>query len=707
MLSEAEKKQIYDLKAQGYTSDQIKGFIGGKRLGRDSTISRAQLTEKETSFSLSPETQGDIQEMGQGFVGAFGADRERQAQIQQLRASGQQGSLSSTLQSLGSTGTAVAEAAGEIGLGIGKLFLTQQQEEATAQQVQGAVSEIVRRSMAGEQVPSAISTYQNLSPEAQRNIRAILGIAEGVGTATGILGAFSKAKSLIPKRVKGEPTISAPSEPTIKVAETPYAPFGGTMGDFITNARIQLSDVDPRVRTVLENQQNADKVNAYFSQAEKAALDPSIPMATQLAAQNAENAYRAIGDMKNLVGEAKREALGVIANDRVPNNVPGRAIDSVKAGISERFGVEIDQFGNITQTAGRMATIDQQSQKLIGQYVTMLRQLGPNPTAQQLDDFVDAAQNMLYKQSSPNLFEIADEPVIAFLKQETGKVNGELKTAVDEALKAKGIDPIYATFNERWQLLNDIEGRLSKRLGTEGDKGASLMKSLFSPQTGEPTRRLFEQIKNETGIDLFEDATLAKFAMESVGDTRSKSLLQSLDEGARDVAQLDLTKPGTWYNFLRERADLDGKSLANAIIEQTKKNPALVGSVGAGSAYYLTADEDTSMTPLIAIAGITVGAGATRKEVANRLAKNLDDATVGELQDFSTVIKDKLVISGKDGNLTFKASDTMTEDEVKNAFMAGLRFVEYDGDVTALLEQKRPGDIAKFYDEVIEEFETK
>ena len=53
------------------------------------------------------------------------------------------------------------------------------------------------------------------------------------------------------------------------------------------------------------------------------------------------------------------------------------------------------------------------------------------------------------------------------------------------------------------------------------------MKRFFSPSDAN-TKLLFEDIKNQTGIDLAKDVTLAKFVMDSVGDIRQQSLLEKI-----------------------------------------------------------------------------------------------------------------------------------------------------------------------------------
>ena len=82
----------------------------------------------------------------------------------------------------------------------------------------------------------------------------------------------------------------------------------------------------------------------------------------------------------------------------------------------------------------------------------------------------------------------------------------------------------YKEANAAYSETRDIYDTLSKALGTDANKGAALMKQLFSP-AGAMARNLFADIKRLTGIDLVNEATLAKNAMETAGDVRQKSLL--------------------------------------------------------------------------------------------------------------------------------------------------------------------------------------
>ena len=404
---------------------------------------------------------------------------------------------------------------------------------------------------------TGVSTYTPSDLGAvEEGLQIASGLGEIAGTITGAQGVVTSTGALGSVTRRVNQSISIPKLSAPRVSE------------LITKYRTQLSDIDPRYENVLKNQTDPNKTMAYFDQAEKAAANTDAPMATKIASDRAVEAFEIIDSKLAEVGSAKGQLLDSIESTKIPGNIPGGAIDNIKTTVGQRFGIEIDNKGNVTQARGRVASVDSKSQKLISEYVTELRALGQSPSARQLDDFVDAMQRKLYKQSSPNLFEVADEPVIAFLKQQTGDINTQLKTNVDRITGTTDGQLSYSALNEQYSSMIDMSNNLNKRLGVEGDKGASLMKSIFSPQTGEPTRRLFQQIKDETGIDLFEEATLAKFAMESVGDPRSQSLLQQIDALSGDVSTLNLMEPGSWINFIRERADLDGRELAEAIITQ-------------------------------------------------------------------------------------------------------------------------------------------
>jgi hypothetical protein len=88
--------------------------------------------------------------------------------------------------------------------------------------------------------------------------------------------------------------------------------------------------------------------------------------------------------------------------------------------------------------------------------------------------------------------------------------------------------PTYAKLNDEYSRLIDIRNELNSKLGADGEKGGALMKRVFSPSDAN-TKELFASVKNETGIDLTNEATLARYVMDVMGDARQKSMLKQLD----------------------------------------------------------------------------------------------------------------------------------------------------------------------------------
>ena len=335
-----------------------------------------------------------------------------------------------------------------------------------------------------------------------------------------------------------------------------------TQGNFLTkavdDARFQLSDIDPQVETVLKRS-NFDEVNTYFQQARNAKIDPAKSTPLEIAGNKAESAYDAIDTARRKAVDGKKAILAEVADNKVSGNTINEVMSGSIQRINEKFGAKVDAKGNIVQDKGRTMTLDETDQKLVSEYVSRLNSLGVSPTVKQVDDFVDWAQGQLYKQSKTvSKLDSASDPVIRELQQTTGDLNARLKNQVGNG---------YGEVNARISNLIELQDELSRALGADARKGGGLMKTLFSP-TGGNTRNIFQQIADETGIDLFKEATLAKYAMESVGDVRQASLLKQLDIAVQSASELDLTKPMSIVKWLKERGDMDGQELANEIIRR-------------------------------------------------------------------------------------------------------------------------------------------
>lgn len=398
------------------------------------------------------------------------------------------------------------------------------------------------------------------------------GIPSDILDSLNLLGVTAVAKSGAAKSIKT--SLLSKTDDVIKRGDDAvksYATAGGSLVDrlkapikqTVERGRLELSDLDPQVATVLRKS-NADEVNKYFQYAQNAVKDPAKPTPFEIVGTQAEKAFDLNKVSINKAAAAKKRILEEAGDKTIEAGKLSEIKSSSLNQIGQKFGADLTDLEDIKQLEGRFSQLDKADEKLLVEFFTKLDSLGDTPTLRQIDDFVDWSQSQLYKQSkSLSKLEVANDAMVAELKQITGKINGALKDGVGNG---------YAEVNGRISNLLNLQDEISSALGADARKGAGFVKRLFSP-TGGNTREIFEQIKKETGIDLVKEATLAKFAMENVGDVRQRSLLQSLDIAVKDAAEIDLARPGTIANFLREKADLDGQALANAFLRELKRNP--------------------------------------------------------------------------------------------------------------------------------------
>lgn len=392
-----------------------------------------------------------------------------------------------------------------------------------------------------------------------------LGVSAGLSEITGnILGAEGMSTGLL-RTVNttnrfARQAFNASDDVLARIkAANPVTKQGNFLSNAVNDTRYKLSDVDPQVETVLKRS-NYDEVNTYFQQARNAKADPSKSTPLEIAGTKAEEAYDAIDEARKNAISGKKAILAEVADQRVPGNTLNETMSAGIQRMGERFGVKVDANGTISPIKGRTSTLDAKDAKLISDYYSKLNAMGVSPTVKQVDDFVDWAQGQLYKQEKTlSKLDVASDPVIRELQKTTGDLNTRLKGIVGNG---------YGEVNARISDLITLQDELSRALGADARKGGGLMKTLFSP-TGGNTRSIFNRIQQETGIDLFKEATLAKYAMESVDDVRQASLLKQLDVAVQTAAELDLTKPMSIYKWLKERGDMDGQELANEIIKRS------------------------------------------------------------------------------------------------------------------------------------------
>lgn len=261
-----------------------------------------------------------------------------------------------------------------------------------------------------------------------------------------------------------------------------------------------------------------EKFNRYLKQAQKAVSNPSQPTPLDIAGRKAEEALNILKQKMGKQGGLKSGVINEIGSRKIGGLTQVK--QNLQKTLKERIGVSLSDDA-IKNARGRISKIslDPADNKLIKDVYRKLGELKFSDSIQKADDMVDAIQDLLYKRQK-NVAIPVNSQVEAILKQSIGELNKMVKKAAGKTYRKSNLK--YSNFK---YLFDD----LNKALGKDSSKGGSLMKRVFSPTDG-GTKKLFAGIKKATGIDLVEEAALAKHVMEIAGDPRGNNLLELLKQ---------------------------------------------------------------------------------------------------------------------------------------------------------------------------------
>lgn len=395
-----------------------------------------------------------------------------------------------------------------------------------------------------EAAPAAAEAAGNLSHD------AIEGVSNSVKGAT--FGILDKAKDLA----------TPEASPTMK-----------TLIDRVKTDPVQSKNV-------------ADNFKNYIKTAQTAVKETGAPQPSDIAGNQFKTAMTTLGKKMNEAGEGMKTALKPIASAKASgvNDI----MEYLKNQTADRLGSEytpmsessnsdlmkgmsfaqrekylndiIDgktpspfgegEKGVFQDAPGRNMTVkDGADLKKLADLHETLNQLGDSPTVQQLHDVVQRWQEDLYKSSKPGATPM-DSKIKGLMKQVGGQLNAKAKDTASAAEKLQGIEPgTYADAKAKYASLADLNENMSRRLGGNFKNAGSLIKRIFTPQNGD-LNKYIKGLEKETGVPIFDHATLAKYASQLAGDTRMNSLLDKPLESAqhvegflKSIMNVDITKP--------------------------------------------------------------------------------------------------------------------------------------------------------------------
>lgn len=414
-----------------------------------------------------------------------------------------------------------AEDTGKFGYNIGS--------EGTAAAPLGIAGKIPNALMAGSQIyegATGLKEAQNSEDYVNAGLQLGVGLIGAKGAKTGKGKIFNPEvtkpiKSAIVEKIPQSKYVVKPVESIVKPSIEKTKNLVNKTGEKVGDA---ISPIEKNVQTELTKSsipkaQRIENYDRYINQAEKAKIDNSQSTPLELAGSRGEEALGKLKEQLNAAGQ-KKEVVLQKHGEKVVITQP--SFQKFGEMLEKRLGTTIDKNNNFIDAKGRksLVTNSVSDKKLVTKVFDTLRDLGTKPTLQEVNDAIDSIQGELYKGKT-----VGVEPI-------SGKTEAVVKEVVSDLNnRAKDVGgDAYKQANAEYSTKREIYDTLNKALGVEGNRGAALMKQLFSP-SGTMPRKLFTAIKEATGIDLVNEATLAKFAMESVGDMRQASLLNEVLRG--------------------------------------------------------------------------------------------------------------------------------------------------------------------------------
>lgn len=468
------QKKIQQARKAGYSDEQIQKFLGTR--GEDTSLVSQAMT-------VSPPTKDVSSRLAE--VGTSAVEKASQAIQGQGEFAGQ------------SAIRRGAEATAEIANVLPKaaVELLPEQARSGIAKVGEAFSGVVNfLSDKISDIPF-VQKFVEKFPDAAKALEEVLGTTQAGGEIAGdILGAQGLKTG-----------VSKTAQVTSDIVGNSIESASKLAGQSLSQAKSWVQQpLKASVETVLK-ETPTQKFDDYVTLAKKATENNKNTTPLEFAGTKAQEALDQIQRKLSTIGQNKSSVLDASVGRKPMGNI-------------------VVKFRQDLQNALKGKTSVEGNTKVYKDILTEAEKLGPNPSAIQVDKFIDFAQDRIYSAKRDLTVPVTDD-VEAILRPIVGKLNESLKAQLPDS---------YRNLNSRYAELVQTRNELNTKLGAEGEKGGALMKRVFSPSDAN-TKKLFADVLDETGIDLVNEATLARYIMDVLGDARQKSMLEQLN--------LQATKP--------------------------------------------------------------------------------------------------------------------------------------------------------------------
>lgn len=455
-----------------------------------------------------------------------------------------------------------ARAFGQAVMTIPKLLVGEKTEQAVGKKV-GKVAEDIGKS---DTVQGLLADYNALDPEAKKNVDNALGYAEGLaeiltgGVASNItkkairtaLDVASQTKRVAGEAVsKVESLFTRPSKSIDDVIlQAESSPARSRAISEAEAPQLSLQEkwvgISPDIKKRIAGKQ--DKLQGYFDVAHGRNNNDTLPTTYEYGAKQAQSA---VEDMEKLLSEsggkigATREKLGTY-------KASPEQVQRVETGFTSQLGklnLEI-RNGVVRQKSGTVSKAGTGDVKVLNDFYQDLKVIKQSPTLTNLIEFRSALDSRVNfaKRASEASNEI--DPFARQVRKDIANVGAEVvgKTEAEE----------LARFSDFMDAYNDLRSYTDRSAG-----GEYLLRLVLSGRGGE-ARKIIDTIKEYTGKDLMDDATMMTIATDVIGNTRQQNLFrQEMTKAGLDVASIMAGKPSGAIGLL-------SNLMTKALLDQEK-----------------------------------------------------------------------------------------------------------------------------------------
>jgi len=482
-----------------------------------------------TSMSFGQDLKQDISQTGTALKGTLDKTVQKVSDITAMEQSGQQNKITGFAKKFGTTLGGISQGIGDVFMGGVKAILPQKQEEQAKTALTTGIEKAIPvlntlDEMVGSPVGTRIEAYKNLNPKDKATIDAFLGTAMFAADVAG-LGVAGKAVSKTTQT--GKRVIGETLERTLKSTD-----------DLVEYVSKKAPELSKKASAIIATEP-AEQIKTILKETPVSKLDEFIEIARKHSIDNRQlSGFEKVGETISDATKQLQKQLGSIGKEKTS------ILQKAKTGLVE--------FKEAPRKA-ILSVMKLEDTPIKKEVISKLKSI---KTKLDADKVIDEIQDLIYT-GSRNLTIPSGSSLEKQLKGIVGKLNKELKDSLPVAYRN-----LNAQYSNKIKAVDILNRSLSEVVEGVPTRGASLVKQYFSP-TGTKAKELFAYIKKTTGIDLAQDATLAKFAEELFDNPNVRSLLSGIPKSRSGVID-------KLVDFTVEKTGV-GKKLQETIREGTIK----------------------------------------------------------------------------------------------------------------------------------------